>query len=111
MVSDVWDGLGVYSSDDAEHWRRQPTNLLQRPGKNPTDRPKGQRADVTVSGGRAFLFYFVHQVGLDAQPGVPHPERRTVLQVVELQFSDNQLMCDRDAPTHVLLLPGEENVF
>jgi hypothetical protein len=100
MVIDVWDGLCGYSSDDAEHWRRQPTNLLQRPGKNPTDRSKGQHSDVIVSGGRAFMFYFVHQVGLDAQHGVPNPERRTV-----------QLMCDRDAPTHVLLLPGEENVF
>lgn len=105
MITDVWHGLGVYRSDDATHWTAQKQNLLEEPGTIPTDRSQGHHADVIVSGNRAFLFYFVHQEGADAQPNVINPERRTVLQVTELHTQDGQLTCDRNAPTHVLLVP------
>ena len=107
MVTDVWHGLGVYHSSDAIHWVAQEENLLEQPGTIATDRSQGHHADVIVSGSRAFLFYFVHQKGADAQHNLVNPERRTVLQVTELHGQNGQLTCDRDRTTHVLLLPAQ----
>lgn len=107
MVTDVWHGLGVYSSQDATQWTAQPNNLLERPGVIPTDRSQGHHADVIVSGGRAFLFYFVHQKDADLQPNLLNSARRTVLQVTELHLANGQLTCDRNQPTHILLLPPQ----
>lgn len=101
MITDIWKGIAVYSSGDAKSWKAQPELLLAQPGKAPTDRAKGQHADVVVSGGRAYLFYFTHQEGADADPSDPEWRRRTVIQVVELEFRDGQLRCERDAATRV----------
>lgn len=101
MITDIWKGIAVYSSDDAKTWKAQTGLLLAEPGKSPTDRAKGQHADVVVRHGRAFIFYFTHQEGADAKPGDPNWNRHTVLQVAELHFHDGQLTCDRDAPTYV----------
>jgi hypothetical protein len=103
MITDIWNGLCVYSSGDAEKWTAQANPLLREPGQAPTDRGKGQHADVVVSGDRAFLFYFVHQGGADAEPNDPLWQRRTVIQAAELQYKDGQLTCDRNQPAHVLL--------
>jgi alpha-galactosidase len=103
MITDVWQGLAVYKSDDCLKWTRQKNNLLKEPGKIATDRAKGQHADVVVSGDCAFLFYFTHQSGKDAKPGDPTYDRRTVMQVVELEYKDGWLTCDRDKPTHLFL--------
>ena len=104
MITDIWKGIAVYSSDDAKTWKAQTDLLLAQPGKSPTDRAKGQHADVVVSNGRAFIFYFTHQEGADAKPGDPNWRRRTVMQVAELIYSDGQIMCDRDTPTYVNLV-------
>jgi hypothetical protein len=103
MISDVWQGLAVHSSDDCLKWTRQKENLLKDPGQSPTDRSKGQHADVVVNGDRAFIFYFTHQGGKDAIPDDPYSSRRTVIQVVELQCKDGLLSCDRDKPTRIFL--------
>jgi len=108
MVVDVWKGLGIYKSDDCLKWTRQENNLLMQPGQSPTDRAKGQHADVVVNGDRAFLFYFTHQAGEDASPDDPYSSRRTVMQVVELKYKDGELTCDRDEPTHILLQPIDD---
>jgi hypothetical protein len=108
MIVDAWSGLGVYRSSDALHWVRQRDNLLADPGKIPTDRSEGHHADVAISKGRAFLFYFVHQQGKDKVPGVPNYTHRTVLQVVELEDRNDELKADRNQPTFVSLgLPAE----
>ncbi|HEX8138049.1 MAG TPA: family 43 glycosylhydrolase [Pyrinomonadaceae bacterium] len=104
MVIDVWRGLVLYSSDDALKWTRQSGNILEQPGRGADDQVKGGHADVVVSGERAFLFYFTH-------PGRRNPEskedgyeqRRSSIQVVELELKDGRVTCDRDAPTHILL--------
>ena len=109
MVVDVWDGLGVYRSKDALDWTAQATNLLRRPGKGTDDQVKGGHPDVVVSDERAFLFYFTH-------PGRTNPNqknkdvefRRSSIQVVELEYKDGWLSCDRDRPTHILLKPSLE---
>jgi hypothetical protein len=109
MIVDVWDGLGVYSSDDTEHWTRQKSNLLQGGGKGSDDGVKGSHADVVVSGDRAYLFYFTHPgrtPGNEKKDTVE--QRRSSIQVVELREKDGQLTCDRDQPTRINLSPPAE---
>jgi hypothetical protein len=104
MVVDVWQGLGIYKSQDCLNWTRQEKNLLEEPGQGPDDKVKGGHPDVVVSGDRAFLFYFTH-------PGRQNPEqredtyeqRRSSIQVVELEYKNGWLICDRDMPTYINL--------
>lgn len=96
-------GLGVYKSPDASHWQRQPHDLLDRPGRGADDQNGGHHPEVIVSGGRAFLYYFVH-------PGVaadgPQPDsKRSSIQVVELTLQDGWLRAERDAPSYIKLSP------
>ena len=104
MITDVWHGLAVYRSQDGLNWKRQPGNLVEQPGKGEDDQVKGGHADVVVSGGRAFLFYFTHpgRRGPDEKKdGVE--QRRSAIQVSELIQSGDTLSTDRDAPTRILL--------
>ena len=105
MITDAWKGLGVYHSDDLTHWVAQPENILEAPGHTPTDQTKGDHCDVVVSGEQAFIFYFTEQRGEDLDKALPFSERRTVLQVAELQEKDGVMMVDRDAPARVYLQP------
>ena len=93
LITDVWHGLAVYSSDDGLKWTRQANNLLESPGKGADDQVKGAHADVVVAGDRAWLFYFTH----------PDQARRSSIQVVELQEDGVMLKADRDSPTHIAL--------
>ena len=108
VVIDEWKGLGVFRSDDASNWAKQPVNLVAGAGQGTDDGVMGNHADVVVSGDRAFLFYFTHpgRRGADAKKDSPE-QRRSSIQVVELQEQDGWLTCDRDQPTHILLLPGK----
>jgi beta-xylosidase len=109
MVVDQWRGLGVFRSLDAEHWEAQPDNLLQRPGQGEDDQVQGQHADVVVSGDRAYLFYFTHpgRRGEAAQSDGAE-QRRSSIQVVELEINNGWLACDRDEATQVELSPLTE---
>ena len=109
MIVDQWEGLGVYRSDDASRWERQPRNILAAPGTGADDQVKGGHADVVVSGDRAYLFYFTHtgRRGTDAGKDTAE-QRRSSIQVVELRFEDGWLNCDRDQPTNILLQPPTE---
>jgi hypothetical protein len=62
---------------------------------------------VVVSGDRAFLFYFTHPGRRLGTPKDGAEQRRSSIQVVELELKDGWLACDRDQPTHVLLNPVE----
>ena len=110
MLIDIWQGLGVYRSDDLLHWTAQSDNLLGRPGKGTDDGVNGGHPGVVVSGGRAYLFYFTHP----GRAGTIRPDdqnslelRRSSIQVVELHYVDGRLACDRDAPTFVQLVPPD----
>jgi beta-xylosidase len=106
LVFDAWNGLGVYSSSDCLNWVRQDSNLVQQPGTLPTDRTKGNHPDVVISSdGRAYLFYFTHQVGADAEGKPADWKRHTVIQVAELAVENGILTCDRDKPVHINLKP------
>lgn len=101
LITDHWQGLGVYRSDDGETWVRQGT-ILDTPGQRPDDGAKGHHADVLVQGDDAYLFYFTHPGEKDAQQvtatGVtPYSYRRTSLQVAQLQLHNGKVICDRDA--------------
>ncbi len=104
MVVDVWRGLSVYRSKDALTWHLQKNNLLEKPGKGRDDQVKGGHPDVVVSRDRAYLFYFTHpgRLGPDANKDT-YEQRRSSIQVVELEFKDGWLSCDRDKPTRILL--------
>lgn len=106
MVVDVWQGLGIYSSDDCLMWKRQSENLLEEPGKGPDDKVKGSHPDIVVSGNRAFLFYFTHPGRQNNTPKDDlYEQRRSSIQVVELEYKDGRLTCDRNKPTYIRLLP------
>ncbi len=96
----------MYRSTDAMAWELQSENLLEKPGSGVDDQVKGGHADVVVSGERAFLFYFTHpgRRGPDAGKDT-YEQRRSSIQVVEIEFNDGWLGCDRDKPTRVLLKP------
>ncbi len=103
MVVDVWDGLGVYRSENATDWERIPGNLLKEPGIGMDDRVKGGHPEVVVKGDRCWLFYFVHPGRIEDQSHLSNDTqlRRSSIQVVELFLSDGRLVCDRDSPTYV----------
>jgi hypothetical protein len=105
-VIDEWKGLGVFRSEDATNWSKQPENLVAKPGTGADDGVMGGHPDVVVSGDRAFLFYFTHpgRRGPDARKDTTE-QRRSSIQVVELHEQDGWLKCDRDEPTHILLRP------
>lgn len=105
-VIDEWKGLGIFRSEVALHWSKQPTNLLAGAGLGADDQVQGGHPDVVVSGDRAFLFYFTHpgRRGPDARKDTTE-QRRSSIQVVELLEKDGWLICERDAPTHIRLLP------
>ncbi len=107
LVTDVWNGLGVYRSDDAMNWTLQPgDNLLQHPGHGTDDGVVGRHPDVVVVDDRAYLFYFTHPG--QTQKGLPdgYETRRSSLQVTELHYNDGWLTTDRDSPVYLKLDPG-----
>ncbi|GAA4721265.1 glycosyl hydrolase [Phytohabitans rumicis] len=99
MITDVWQGLAVYRSDDALRWVRQPGNLLAEPARGGAA-GIGHHADVVVSGDRAFLFYF-------AAIGAGREERRSAVHVTELELRDGTLHCERDRLTQITMSPPE----
>jgi hypothetical protein len=106
MVVDNWQGLGIYSSTNAIDWQRQEKSILAQPGQGADDQVKGGHADVVVSGDRAYVFYFTHpgRRGPDGrQDG--YEQRRSSIQVAELEYRDGLITCDRDKPTFVDLQP------
>lgn len=111
MITDPWEGLGVYRSEDATHWSRQP-NILARPGLRPGDGTFGNHADVVVSGDAACIFYFTHPAISPAmrlaRPDFPFDDqahRQSVLQAARLTVENGRLLCDRDHPLITLAPP------
>ena len=110
MVVDVWQGLGVYKSQDCLKWTRQEKNLLEEPGQGPDDKVKGGHPDVVVCGDRAFLFYFTHSGRQKPnEKKDTYQQRRSSIQVVELEYKDGRLTCDRDKPTYINLKTDKSN--
>ena len=101
MITDPWHGLGVYRSDDAQHWTRCP-DILREPGLRPDDGAIAAHADVLVHKGRAYIFYFSHPEVSEEERNDPdfvwdeYRHRRSSLQVAELKLQNGVLVCDRN---------------
>ena len=117
MITDHWDGLGVFRSTDAESWVRQSNNILRQPGTRPEDGVKGGHADVLVQAGEAYIFYFTHPeripgaaVAAPPAKGVePYATRRTSIQVARLDTVGQDMICDRNTGYPLNLTPGLDN--
>jgi len=101
MITDCWNGLGVYETSDFSQWKRQSGNLLQAPGTRTDDGAIGNHADVLVRGEKAYLFYFTHPdfpAELRNRPGfqMTAKEARTVIQAAQLYVHNGQLCCNRN---------------
>jgi hypothetical protein len=111
LIADTWSGQGVWSSDDATHWKAQDSVLI------------GNHGDVVINGDRAWWFYFGGQHGRNAninwavipgatQPATPDPvpARGAAINVVELKVIDGKLMyTDPLKPVHVNLASERES--
>ena len=104
-------GLGVYRSTDAATWSRQESSLLDVPGKGIDDQNGGHHPEVIVSGGRAFLYYFVHP-GIAVESVYAEKAsldvKRSSIQVVELKYVNGWLTADRNVTTYVKLFPPSQ---
>ncbi|MFB6341051.1 hypothetical protein ACE1ET_04995 [Saccharicrinis sp. FJH62] len=101
MVVDEWRGLGVFKSDDALNWTRQPNRILDVPGTGKEDQVIGQHADVVVNNDRAYIFYFTHP-GRNSPGGSDHEKARSLIQVAELETDeDGNIICDRNKPVYI----------
>jgi hypothetical protein len=110
LINDPHAGLAVFRSSDLTTWHQQPQNLLREPGTHPTDRAMGNHADVVVDGsGRAWLFYFTQQGGVDATGHDPGWSRHSFLHVTELHEANGILTVDRNAPASIDMLPPPSN--
>ncbi|MBN1413962.1 MAG: glycosyl hydrolase [Bacteroidales bacterium] len=106
MIVDNWNGLGVYSSDDLVNWQREPGIILGESGNGPDDAGFGHHAMVVVSHNRAFVFYFTHP---GRRPDASlYDQRRSTLQVAELEIKDGRIVCDRDKKVSIKLTPPGE---
>lgn len=101
LVTDFWKGLAVYRSSDGFAWARQ-KDILAQPGSRVDDGALGHHADVLLQGERAFIFYFTHPEEKTAAGG-SYEQRRTSLQVAELDVIGGELICDRDKPFDFVL--------
>lgn len=102
MVTDVWEGLALYGSEDLTSWKRIPGNLLGTPGTGKDDNVKGGHPDVVVNNGRAYLFYFTHPGRVDSIPEENwYEKRRSSIQVVELAYQDGRIVCDRNKSVNI----------
>ncbi len=103
MLVDRWQGMGVLKSPDLVNWSEQRGTILGTPGRRPDDGDIGRHGEVVVQGPEAYLFYFTHPAGPKAhtEPG----KHRSSLQVARLELRDGALVCDRDEPFPLELVP------
>ncbi len=93
MLVDVWQGQGIYRSEDLLHFTRQTGgNLLESgTGTRPRDNTMGRHADVYTVGDKGYVLYFTHpNTGDDAA------YCRTCLQMAQVTVENGRLVCDRN---------------
>jgi len=106
LITDEWNGLGVYKSDDFTNWKRNGV-ILREGGNRELDGVKGHHADVLVCGEDAYIFYFTHPFRTEdkIREGLPMGEQeyRTCIQVAKLKVVGDKMHCDRDEPFELVL--------
>ncbi|MBE2229880.1 MAG: family 43 glycosylhydrolase [Chitinophagaceae bacterium] len=105
MIVDAWKGMEVYSSTDLLKWTKQKDRILEAPGKGKDDQAIGGHCEVIVNNGRAYVYYFTHPGRRKDKPAArgSYDDKRSVIQVAELEYKDGQIVCDRDKPVKVKL--------
>lgn len=97
MITDCWSGLDVYYSSDLTKWTKQEGRILQEGGTREDDGVIANHADIEVRGNKAYIFYFTHPERKEnALNDKNAGERRTSIQVAELEVKDGILVCDRN---------------
>jgi beta-xylosidase len=111
MAVDNWNGLGIYSSEDFVNWTRQENNILQEPGTGPDDQVKGQHPCIIVNDGKAYIFYFTHFGQAKSYTYINDfsRSRRSAIQLAELEYSDGQIVCNRNKPVFINFKPPRKN--
>lgn len=104
MISDYWNGLAVYRSEDFTNWTRCP-DILRESGTRPMDAGFAHHADVLVKDGCAYIFYFCHPYAVEGKTAdagndslTERERNRAVVQAAKLEVRDGILVCDRNAP-------------
>lgn len=106
LLTDPHQGLLVYSSEEGNSWDFQ-GKILKEGGKRELDNNRARHCSVAVVKDRAFIFYHVEpwrRYDLEEKKGenrVPIfkqalNNRRSVLQMAELEVRDGKLFCDRN---------------
>jgi hypothetical protein len=105
MIVDVWKGMEIYSSDDLMTWKKQSTRILEHGGTGKDDGAIGGHCDVVVNNDRAYVFYFTHpgRTAINPAPASAVESRRSVIQLVELEYKNGELVCDRNIETFINL--------
>lgn len=105
MIVDAWKGMEIFSSDDLLNWKKQTKRILEEPGKGKDDQAIGGHCDVIVNGDRAFVYYFTHPGRSKTNPAVrgSFDEKRSVIQIAELIYSNGEIVCNRDIPVSMKL--------
>ncbi len=99
-------GFCAFRSNDARDWQLQPGGPLMPygTGSGKDDVTTPRHGEVVISEGRAYLYYFTHpgRIGEDRDKDT-YEQRRSSIQVVELEVRDGWLVANRNAPTYVQL--------
>ncbi len=106
MIVDAWKGMEVYSSTDLLKWTKQKDRILEAPGKGKDDQAIGGHCEVIVNNGRAFVYYFTHPGRRKDKPAAKgsFDDKRSVIQVAELEYKDGVISCDRDQSVKIKLI-------
>lgn len=105
MIVDAWKGMEIYSSDDLLKWNKQASRILEEPGTGTDDQAMGGHCDVVVNREKAYVFYFTHPGRRKDKPAARGTveERRSVIQLAELEYNNGEITCDRNKPVSIRL--------
>ncbi len=108
MIVDIWRGMEIYNSADLMNWKKQSTRILETGGIGKYDGAIGGHCDVLVNNEKAYVFYFTHpgRTTVNPAPSSSIAGRRSVIQLVELEYKNGELICDRNKDTFINLKPG-----
>jgi beta-xylosidase len=109
MIVDAWKGMEVYSSSDLLAWTRQASRILEEPGTGTDNQAIGGHCDVVVNDGKAYVYYFTHPGRRKDKPVARNSfdDKRSVIQVAELKYTNGEISCDRNEDITIRLKPGK----